>query len=225
MVYRDQRRLQYPALGDQLDMIYHDLVNGTTVWKNTITAIKAANPKPTTQEVSAMAIDTTYYGDVDEANAYFAARLHSQPWEEADPGEKPKAILAARRLIDNLNFKGDKHTVWLFRQETPPPWRDPYTDLPNRQSMQRYLEAERAANASQELEFPRGSDTVVPENIRIAEYELAFPSWTGSTHKWNWRTWRSRPRAMRRCGRTSSGTWCRLNTSLTSCPTPWRGRS
>ena len=48
VVYRDQRRLQYPALGDQLDMIYHDLVNGTTVWKNTITAIKAANPKPTT---------------------------------------------------------------------------------------------------------------------------------------------------------------------------------
>ena len=39
-----------------------------------------------------MAIDTTYYGDVDEANAYFAARLHSQPWEEADPGEKPKAL-------------------------------------------------------------------------------------------------------------------------------------
>ncbi len=121
-----------------------------------------------------MAIDTTYYGDVAEADAYFAARLHSQPWEEADPCEKPKALLAARRLIDNLNFKGDKHTVWLFRQETPPPWRDPFTDLPNRQSMQRYLEAERAANASQELEFPRGSDTVVPENIRIAEYELAF---------------------------------------------------
>ena len=72
-----------------------------------------------------MAIDTSYYGDVDEANAYFAARLHSQPWEEADPAEKPKAMLAARRLIDNLNFKGDKHAVWIFHQQTPPPWRDP----------------------------------------------------------------------------------------------------
>ncbi len=51
-----------------------------------------------------MAIDTSYYGDVDEANAYFAGRLHSQPWEEADPVEKPRALLAARRLIDNLNF-------------------------------------------------------------------------------------------------------------------------
>ena len=47
-VYRDQRRLQYPALADQLDMIYHDSVNGTTVWKDTIAAVKAAYPKPTT---------------------------------------------------------------------------------------------------------------------------------------------------------------------------------
>jgi hypothetical protein len=119
-------------------------------------------------------IDTSYYGDVDEANAYFAARLHSEPWEEADPGEKPKAMLAACRLIDNLNFKGDKHAVWIFRQQTPPPWRDPYTDLPTRQAVQAYQQAERAANASQPLEFPRGGDTAVPEAIRIAEYELAF---------------------------------------------------
>ena len=81
-------------MADQLDMLYHDQVNGTTVWKNTIAAVKAAYPKPAIGG-SAMAIDTTYYGDVDEANAYFAARLHSQPWEEADPGEKPKALLAA----------------------------------------------------------------------------------------------------------------------------------
>lgn len=45
-VYRDQRRSQYPALADQLDMLYHDQINGTTVWKNTIAAVKAAHPKP-----------------------------------------------------------------------------------------------------------------------------------------------------------------------------------
>lgn len=45
-VYRDQRRLAYPALADQLDMLYHDQVNGTTVWKDTIAAVKAAHPKP-----------------------------------------------------------------------------------------------------------------------------------------------------------------------------------
>ena len=46
VVYRDQRRLAYPALADQLDMLYHDQVNGTTVWKDTIAAVKTANPKP-----------------------------------------------------------------------------------------------------------------------------------------------------------------------------------
>jgi hypothetical protein len=119
-------------------------------------------------------IDTSYYGDVDEADAYFAGRLYAGPWNEADPCDKPKALLAARRLIDNLNFKGHKHAVWIFRQRTPPPWRDPNTDLPTCQAVQAYQQAERAANASQPLEFPRGGDTVVPEAIRIAEYELAF---------------------------------------------------
>jgi hypothetical protein len=47
-VYRDQRRVAYAALGDQFDMIYHDLVNGTTVWRDAITAIKTQFPKPTT---------------------------------------------------------------------------------------------------------------------------------------------------------------------------------
>ena len=72
-----------------------------------------------------MAIDTSYYGDLQEADAYFAGRLHSQPWEDADDADKPKALLAARRLIDNLNFKGHKHSVWVFHQQVPPPWRRP----------------------------------------------------------------------------------------------------
>jgi hypothetical protein len=36
----------YPKIGDQLDMLYHDQVNGTTTWKDAIKAIKDANPKP-----------------------------------------------------------------------------------------------------------------------------------------------------------------------------------
>ena len=36
----------YPAIGDQLDMIYHDQVDGTTTFKEAIKAIKDANPKP-----------------------------------------------------------------------------------------------------------------------------------------------------------------------------------
>ena len=35
----------YPAIGDQLDMQYHDAVDGTTTWKDHVAAVKAAHPK------------------------------------------------------------------------------------------------------------------------------------------------------------------------------------
>lgn len=45
--YRELRAAEYPAIGDQLDMIYWDKVNGTNTWQETIAAIKAKYPKPT----------------------------------------------------------------------------------------------------------------------------------------------------------------------------------
>ena len=36
----------YPSIEEQLDMQYHDAVNGTTTWKDTIAQVKADNPKP-----------------------------------------------------------------------------------------------------------------------------------------------------------------------------------
>lgn len=36
----------YPALGAQFDMMYHDEMNNTTLWKDTITQIKIDYPKP-----------------------------------------------------------------------------------------------------------------------------------------------------------------------------------
>ena len=36
----------YPPIGDQLDMIYHDQVNGTTTFKDAIQTVKDAHPKP-----------------------------------------------------------------------------------------------------------------------------------------------------------------------------------
>ena len=36
----------YPSIGDQLDMIYHDQVDGTTTFKAAIKAIKDAHSKP-----------------------------------------------------------------------------------------------------------------------------------------------------------------------------------
>lgn len=45
-VYRDRRRLEYPAIVDQLDMIYWDQINGTTWWRDAIATVKAHHPKP-----------------------------------------------------------------------------------------------------------------------------------------------------------------------------------
>lgn len=43
--YKYQRQAEYPSIQEQLDMQYWDSVNGTTVWKDTIEAIKAKYPK------------------------------------------------------------------------------------------------------------------------------------------------------------------------------------
>jgi len=40
-----KRRSQYPSIGDQLDMQYKDLINGTTTWKDAIAKVKRDNPK------------------------------------------------------------------------------------------------------------------------------------------------------------------------------------
>ncbi len=47
--YRQKIAVQqrvYPPVAEQLDMMYHDNLNKTSVWMDTITAIKAAHPKP-----------------------------------------------------------------------------------------------------------------------------------------------------------------------------------
>ena len=43
---RKNRFKEYPSWHDQLDMQYHDAVDGTTTWKETIKAVKDAHPKP-----------------------------------------------------------------------------------------------------------------------------------------------------------------------------------
>ena len=35
----------YPSIGDQLDMQYHDSVDGTTTWEDAIAKVKTDNPK------------------------------------------------------------------------------------------------------------------------------------------------------------------------------------
>jgi len=44
--YSRKRVAKYPSIGDQLDMQYHDSVNGTTTWADAIAAVKTKYAKP-----------------------------------------------------------------------------------------------------------------------------------------------------------------------------------
>jgi hypothetical protein len=121
-----------------------------------------------------MSISAQYYGSVDEANDYFQNRLFADAWTNANAADYPKALIRATQIMDALNYKGVKNTVWQLMQNFPcgeefTAWlywpqgeRGPTPDQV------------RAAESAQELEFPRGSDTEVPEAIRRACYEIAF---------------------------------------------------
>jgi hypothetical protein len=104
-----------------------------------------------------MAIVSSFYGTLIEGDAYFAARLHEYAWSEASSDNREKALRGATAIIDKLNYKGDKATVYALLQSNP----------------SATLEEIRAQEAAQELEFPRGADTDVPEDIRKACYEIA----------------------------------------------------
>jgi len=42
----DTRIKRYPSWQDQMDMQYHDKVDGTTTWEDAVQAVKDAHPKP-----------------------------------------------------------------------------------------------------------------------------------------------------------------------------------
>jgi hypothetical protein len=46
--YDELRTKEYPSREDQFDMQYHDQVDGTTTWKDTIQAVKDKYPKTIT---------------------------------------------------------------------------------------------------------------------------------------------------------------------------------
>lgn len=43
--YKRNRADSFPRMQDQLDMQYHDQLNGTTTWKDAVAKVKADNPK------------------------------------------------------------------------------------------------------------------------------------------------------------------------------------
>lgn len=111
-----------------------------------------------------------YYGSVSDANSYFSNRLHSDGWEDSLATDRPKALTEAARIIDSLNYRGVKHAVWSIMYEynaTTEKYEKKLTDPPTRNEII-------AADATQELEFPRGQDESVPQDIVWACYEIAL---------------------------------------------------
>tara|TARA_R100001510_G_C7571866_1_gene147970 strand:+ start:335 stop:748 length:414 start_codon:yes stop_codon:yes gene_type:complete len=43
--YEYKRSIAYPSIEDQLDMQYHDKINGTTTWEDAVAKVKSDNPK------------------------------------------------------------------------------------------------------------------------------------------------------------------------------------
>lgn len=106
----------------------------------------------------------SFYGSIGGAQEYFSTRLHSDLWDTVSLEDRQKALHSATRRIDRLSFVGEKHTAYLERQNSDDP----------KNPTESELEAIIAAGATQELKFPRGKDTVVPKDIEIACYEIAF---------------------------------------------------
>ena len=112
----------------------------------------------------------SYYGDLESANKYFDARLHSEIWGESPPPDRPKALAEATRIIDDLNYKGVKNAVWLIMYQYDTGTEKEELILVNAPTRDEII----AADATQELEFPRGKDTIVPNEIEWACYEISL---------------------------------------------------
>lgn len=95
--------------------------------------------------------NTAAYLTVEQAEDYFASRLNSEAWDEASESDKSKALLAATRRIDGLNFAGLRTADMLCRGDQVAP-----------------------SNPDQPLEFPRNGATTIPQEVYQACCEIAF---------------------------------------------------
>lgn len=93
------------------------------------------------------------YGTAVEADAYFNTKLHVSKWFIQSLNNKNLALIQATRIIDRLNFVGVKTSVFNAIEEE--------SDVD-------------VAFAAQPLEFPRGGESSVPEDVKIACYEIAY---------------------------------------------------
>ena len=106
----------------------------------------------------------SYYGTINGANTYFTERLFTDAWDNANGDDRLAALIQGTRIIDSLNYKGVKSTVYDIKYDadgdlvSPAPTQDEII----------------TADQAQELEFPRGKDSSVPDEIEWANYEIAI---------------------------------------------------
>jgi hypothetical protein len=108
------------------------------------------------------------YVTLSEAQTYFDGRLHETAWSQASGTDRSKSLDAATQIIDALNFKGYKHSVWLAFEADPDLWES------TKEGDAVALQTVRDAEASQELQFPRGADTVIIQPVKLSTYEIAY---------------------------------------------------
>lgn len=112
---------------------------------------------------------TEHYGTLQDAEDYFNNRLHEFAWSKAKPVDRPKALIAATRIIDTLNFKGNKATVHALLVANSC-CLDVYDAVKSNCVTQQQVQD---ASLQQNLQFPRGEDTEVPDAIVCACFEIA----------------------------------------------------
>jgi len=106
------------------------------------------------------------YLSLADAQAYFAARLHSDAWDGASDADKEKALLTACRRIE-------AHRLQVHRR----PYGFPY-DLPN--ALDRPADPLAPADPDQALSFPRQRDLdrtgsfAIPDQVKQAQCEEAL---------------------------------------------------
>lgn len=110
--YQELRAAEYPSLQDQQDMQYWDQVNGTTVWKDTIEAIKTKYPKTITGgttigEVPAWVQEAADNWTFNKQLREYVAALEVLETEDATEEQKEaaQAVVDAtpQEVIDSIN--------------------------------------------------------------------------------------------------------------------------
>jgi hypothetical protein len=98
----------------------------------------------------------TYYSEVADADTYFGERLHQTDWSTATTEDKERALLAASRDVDRLEYAGYKTPVFELLEADP----------------DATAEEIAAADATQPMKFPRDGNEI-PETLLFAVYEIA----------------------------------------------------